>query len=149
MTVNLFGEPPATLLPVDPGEGELAGGADPVDVARRHPTSPAAWAAASEAAWRDGRVVESYAFARVGYHRGLDALRRHGWKGHGPIPWQHQPNRGFLTCLAALGRASAAIGETGEAERIADFLRQASPEGATQVGMEWAPDAGAADARRG
>ena len=57
--------------------------------------------------------MESYAYARVGYHRGLDLLRRNGWKGHGPVPWEHEPNRGFLRCLHALARAAAAIGETG------------------------------------
>lgn len=67
-------------------------------------------------------MVESYAFARVGYHRGLDALRRSGWKGHGPVPWEHEPNRGFLRCLIALQRAAAAIGEADEAQRCADFI---------------------------
>ena len=71
--------------------------------------------------------MESYAFARVGYHRGLDALRRSGWKGHGPVPWSHEPNRGFLRCLNALQRAAAAIGETDEAERCAAFLLDCDP----------------------
>ena len=56
--------------------------------------------------------MAAYAFARVGYHRSLDLLRRNGWKGHGPVPWEHVPNRGFLRALAALARAAAAIGET-------------------------------------
>jgi len=71
--------------------------------------------------------MESYAFARVGYHRGLDALRRSGWKGHGPVPWSHEPNRGFLRCLNALQRAAAAIGETDEDERCAAFLKDCDP----------------------
>ena len=58
-----------------------------------------------------GSRVEAYAYARTGYHRGLDALRRAGWKGHGPVPWEHEPNQGFLRALHALGRAAAAIGE--------------------------------------
>ena len=37
-------------------------------------------------------------------------LRRNGWKGHGPVPWEHGPNRGFLRSLAALTGA-ARIGE--------------------------------------
>ena len=67
-------------------------------------------------------MVESYAFARVGYHRGLDTLRRNGWKGHGPVPWSHEGNQGFLRCLIALGRAASAIGETEEVARIDAFL---------------------------
>lgn len=125
---NLLGGPPPTLLPDDsaPRE-ELEGGADAYDVARRHPTSSLAWAALADQAWNEGRVVESYAFARVGYHRGLDALRRNGWKGHGPVPWSHEPNRGFLRCLIALQRAAAAIGEEDEAERCAAFILDCDP----------------------
>ena len=74
-----------------------------------------------------GRVVESYAYARVGYHRGLDALRRNGWKGHGPVPWSHDPNRGFLRCLIALQRAAATIDEVDEAQRCADFILDCDP----------------------
>ena len=39
----------------------------------------------------------------------LDLLRRNGWKGHGPVPWEHEPNRGFLRALAALGQAAASV----------------------------------------
>ena len=71
------------------------------DVVRRHPESPLAWAALAEEA-RDAGAddVTVYAYARVGYHRSLDLLRRNGWKGHGPVPWEHEPNRGFLRALA-------------------------------------------------
>lgn len=120
---NLLGGPPPTLLPADPAvEAELAAGANPDSVVRAHPQSSLAWAVLADQAWAEGRVVESYAFARVGYHRGLDALRRNGWKGHGPVPWSHEGNQGFLRCLIALGRAAAAIGETEEVERIDAFL---------------------------
>lgn len=125
---NLLGGPPPTLLPDEPeAREELGGGADAYDVARRHPTSSLAWAALADQAWAEGRVVESYAFARVGYHRGLDALRRSGWKGHGAVPWSHDPNRGFLRCLFALQRAAAAIGESSEAERCLTFLKDSDP----------------------
>jgi hypothetical protein len=77
----------------------------------------------SNDAWDEGRVVESYAFARVGYHRGLDALRKAGWRGQGPVPFSHEPNRGFLRSLYALRRAAAAIGEVDEVDRIGTFLR--------------------------
>ena len=58
--------------------------------------------------------------------RGLDALRRNGWKGHGPIPWSHPGNQGFLRCLAALARAAGAIGEDDEAARCWKFLADSS-----------------------
>ena len=68
-----------------------------------------------------------YAYARVGYHRSLDLLRRNGWKGHGPVPWEHEPNRGFLRSLALLALSARAIGETDEWERCSAFLRDSSP----------------------
>ncbi len=126
---NLLPEPPATLLPEDPAAAAaLAGAADPTEVAARFPAYPAAWAALADRAFAAGRVVESYAYARVGYHRGLDALRRNGWRGTGPVPWSHQPNRGFLRSLHALGRAAGAIGEVAEADRCETFLRDCDPE---------------------
>jgi hypothetical protein len=85
------------------------------------------WAILAEEAWAEGRTIDSYAYARVGYHRGLDSLRRSGWRGTGPIPWDHEPNRGFLRALYALGRASAAIGEPEEPGRIAAFLNDSDP----------------------
>ena len=123
---NLLGPEP-TLLPVDPAVAELAAGADPVKVAAAHPASSAAWATLAEAALADGTPVAAYAYARTGYHRGLDQLRRSGWKGFGPVPWAHEPNRGFLRALAALHRASAAISELEEAERTATFLADSDP----------------------
>ncbi|HET7326490.1 MAG TPA: DUF3151 domain-containing protein [Nocardioidaceae bacterium] len=127
---NLMPEPPATLLPVDPAAGALANGQDAVEVARAHPESSLAWATLAEAALSAGRDIEGYAYARVGYHRALDALRRNGWKGHGPVPWSHEPNRGFLRALALLAAAADRIGETPEAERCATFLRDSSTEAA-------------------
>jgi len=127
MDQNLLGGPPPTYLPDDPGpRTQLADGIDPYVVAAAHPTSSLAWATLADLAFEDDRVVESYAYARVGYHRGLDLLRRNGWKGHGPVPWEHEPNRGFLRCLHALARAAAAIGEEDEATRCTLFLRDSS-----------------------
>jgi hypothetical protein len=125
---NLLGEPPETLLPADPA-AESTDDADPDVVARAHPASSLVWARLAERALADGRDVEAYAFARTGYHRGLDALRRNGWRGHGPIPWAHEPNRGFLRALAALATASERIGDTEEADRCRQFLRDSSAEG--------------------
>lgn len=127
--VNLLGEPPATLLPsLAEAEELVASGASPVDVAARYPAFSLAWAKLAEAALDGGRPVEAYAYARTGYHRGLDALRRSGWKGHGPIPWSHGPNRGFLRCLAALARAAGEINETDEEQRCWTFLADSSKE---------------------
>ena len=124
---------PPTRLPVDPATARLAAGEDPVAVAAALPTSSAAWAALAADALAGGRPVEAYAYARTGYHRGLDALRRAGWKGQGPIPWAHEPNRGFLRALHALEQAAAAIGEQDEAARCAKFLADSDPEAAAAL----------------
>jgi len=124
---NLLGGPAPTLLPDEPEpRQQLASGMDPAEVAARHPTSSLAWALLAEAALAGGRTVEGYAYARTGYHRALDTLRRNGWKGHGPVPWEHEPNRGFLRALHALGRAAGEIGEDDEAQRCRSFLRDSS-----------------------
>ena len=119
---DLLDGPPPTFLPVDPAADALASGQEAEQAVREHPTSSLAWAMLSEQAWQHGLVLESYAFARVGYHRGLDALRRNGWKGHGPVPWAHEPNQGFLRCLLCLQRAAEAINEIDEAARLTVFL---------------------------
>jgi hypothetical protein len=125
---DLFAGPPPTHLPEDPAATELAEGRPTTDVVRDHPESPVAWATLAEEAEASGADdLTVYAYARVGYHRSLDLLRRNGWKGHGPVPWEHEPNRGFLRALAALSRKAGAIGETAEAERCATFLRDSSP----------------------
>jgi hypothetical protein len=130
---NLLAGPPPTLLPEDPAADELDYGVSATDVAAAHPACLAAWAALSDEAMDRGEPVAAYAYARTGYHRGLDQLRRAGWHGHGPIPWEHAPNRGFLGSLHALGRAAAALGEDGEAERCRTFLHDASPEAAAEL----------------
>jgi hypothetical protein len=125
--VNLLGEPPATFLPESPEASALiADGAAAAEVAARHPTYSLAWALLAEDALSRGQTVEAYAYARTGYHRGLDALRRNGWKGHGPVPWSHVPNQGFLRCLAALATAAGSIGEDDEAARCWGFLNDSS-----------------------
>jgi len=126
--VDLMAGPPPTHLPEDPADAELADGDAPATVVRRHPASPAAWAALAEQARDQGADdVTVYAFARVGYHRSLDRLRRNGWKGHGPVPWEHEPNRGFLRSLALLALSARAIGEDEEWQRCSEFLRDSSP----------------------
>jgi hypothetical protein len=131
---DLLGGPPPTLLPDESGPRELLeAGREASEVAAQFPTSSAAWAALADAAFARGAVVESYAYARTGYHRGLDALRRAGWKGYGPVPFAHAPNQGFLRALHALGRAAAAIGEAEEAQRIDQFLDDSDPSAKAQL----------------
>jgi hypothetical protein len=133
-SANLLGEPPATLLPeMDDARTLIAEGAPAVEVAAKYPAFSLAWALLAESALGGDRPVEAYAYARTGYHRGLDALRRNGWKGHGPIPWSHVPNQGFLRCLAALARAAGAISETEEATRCWTFLQDSSAEAYTAL----------------
>jgi Protein of unknown function (DUF3151) len=131
---NLLPEPPPTLLPDNPDAAQTLAAATVSDseeayaeVAARFPAYSAVWAALADRALDQGRVVTAYAYARTGYHRGLDQLRRSGWKGHGPVPWSHDPNRGFLRCLHSLSRAADAIGESDEAARCAQFLRDCDP----------------------
>ena len=126
---DLIAGPPPTLLPEDPAGAELGRGDRPTDVVRRHPESPIAWATLAEGALADATDdITAYAYARVGYHRSLDSLRRNGWKGHGPVPWDHVPNRGFLRSLAALSLAAGRIGEDAERDRCEQFLRDSSAE---------------------
>lgn len=120
---------PETVLPPDPAEADLAGATtrdDVAAIATRHPRSLAAWARLGELA-EEGDRIAAYAFFRVGYHRGLDALRGAGWRGSGYVRWRDETNRGFLRALDGLRRTAAAIGETDEAERCDLFLHQLDP----------------------
>jgi len=132
---NLLGPEP-TLLPEDPAGALLDGGVEPAEVAATHPTSSLAWAVLAESALQDGVVITGYAYARTGYHRGLDQLRRNGWKGFGPVPWAHRPNQGFLRALAVLGKAAGKIGETEEHERCRKFLADSDPAAAEATGLK-------------
>lgn len=125
---------PEVALPEAPAElgdalAAASADADPRPAIGRvvaaNPTYLDGWAALA-AVGRDH--IEQYAFARVGYHRGLDAIRRHGWGGRGYVRWQHDGNRGFLLCLARLRDAARAIGEDDEVTRINDFLVELDPD---------------------
>lgn len=128
--VNLSRGLPETVLPPEPAEIvralEAAGGdRDAVAaVAARFPRSLLAWAALGDLGRDD---IECYACFRVGYHRGLDALRANGWRGSGYVRWSNETNRGFLRALRGLQRQATAIGETDEADRCAQFLTQLDP----------------------
>ena len=123
---------PPTYLPENAGAAALRDGEDARTVAARFPSCCAAWADLAEQALGQDPVA-AYAYARTGYHRGLDQLRRAGWRGHGPIPWEHEPNRGFLRSLHLLGLAAAAIGEADEAARTREFLAESSPAAASAL----------------
>ncbi|PZR53494.1 DUF3151 domain-containing protein [Xylanimonas oleitrophica] len=123
--------PEPTLLPDDLPQVRtgLDSGEDPAALAAAYPASSLAWAALAEATLdgADGepgtaRAVTAYAYARTGYHRGLDSLRRAGWRGRGPVPASHEPNQGFLRALLALALAARLIGEDAEHERCVQFL---------------------------
>ncbi len=90
------------------------------------PRSLAGWSTIG----RYGRTpLETYAYFRVGYHRGLDALRQNGWRGSGFVRWSEPTNVGFLRCLLGLSRVAQEIGEEDEAERCRLFLAQLDPSG--------------------
>ena len=131
---NLLAGAPATyLLENEEAAAALRAGASPSEVAARFPAYAAAWAALAERAFGQRDAVTAYAYARTGYHRSLDQLRRSGWRGTGPVPWEHEPNRGFLRSLYMLGRAADAIGEDDEAARCEQFLRDSSPAAAAAL----------------
>lgn len=127
-----------TLLPEEPAEATSALaealGAAPEERGERlrpivsaHPAFLHGWAHLALWALDQGDPVAAYAFARTGYHRGLDKIRRAGWKGSGPVPWHHEPNQGFLLSLQALMRSAALIREMDEAQRCRQFLLDLDP----------------------
>nr|WP_067702286.1 DUF3151 domain-containing protein [Nocardia jejuensis] len=142
---DLLGPQPVLLPEISDAEEALLDKQDPVLVAAAHPSASIAWAYLAEAAFARGEAAESevnhdivaaYAFARTGYHRGLDLLRRNGWKGFGPVPWNHEPNQGFLRSVGVLAKAARAIGETDEYARCLDLLEDCDPRAAGELGLD-------------
>ena len=129
-SVNLSSGLPETVLPEPPAEATAqleAAGTDRAAVARvvaQWPRFLEGWARLGELGRDD---IESYAYYRVGYHRGLDALRGAGWRGSGYVRWQHESNRGFLRSLDGLRVVAARIGEADESDRCTLFLEQLDP----------------------
>lgn len=134
--VHLSGGLPETILPPPPAElakrladalvAPIEQRRDAVShVVADNPLFLDGWATLGDLARDD---VEAYACYRVGYHRGLDALRANGWRGSGYVRWRHESNRGFLRALDGLRRAAAAIGEGAEEERCDTFLHQLEPD---------------------
>ena len=118
---------PETVLPGPPEEWQealaaaaAATGAQPKSavaaVAAAHPRYLEAWASLAETVDDD---VESYAYARVGYHRGLDALPRGGlaWLGLRPLAPRDQPGLPPLARGPAPGRTGDRRGRRGGALR--------------------------------
>jgi hypothetical protein len=138
MPQNLLPGPDPVLLPDDNADARvraaLDAGRSSADAVRADPDSSLGWAMLAESALaraggpggsasdRDDDALVAYAFARTGYHRGLDALRRAGWRGQGPVPSDHVPNRGVLRAILALADAADLIDETAEGERCRQFL---------------------------
>jgi hypothetical protein len=127
------GEALETAIEEPDGSLDLLTDAGARAAAARYPECLAAWGALGDEALEDGRAVEAYAFYRVGYHRGLDRIRKAGWRGAGRVPWRHEGNRGFLRSLAGLGKAATAIGEEPEAQRCREFLEQLAPDAPEDV----------------
>jgi Protein of unknown function (DUF3151) len=126
---------PETVLPLAPAEARdgltkalaLDGDARREAIAAvvaRFPRFLDGWARLGEYARDD---VEAYAAFRVGYHRGLDALRGAGWRGSGYVRSVHPENLGFLRALDGLRRQAGRIGEADEEARCAEFLHQLDP----------------------
>ena len=140
-------EPPEALAVLDAALAAPSPGVALRDVCARFPSCLDAWARLGQQALRDGEhPAVVYACARVGYHRGLDRLRKHGWGGAGMVRWARETNRGFLRALHLLLVAAAAVGEVDEAERCRQFLRDLDPEdgiGASAIpanpGPSWQP----------
>ena len=125
-SANLLGSTKPTLLP-DRGaalriDKALSNGDKLVDVVSEDPADSLIWAMLSEQAFEAGEDVTAYAYARTGYHRGLDSLRGSGWRGQGPVPASHGPNQGFLRSVLCLADAAGAIDETEEQGRCLQFL---------------------------
>jgi len=133
--VHLSGGLPSTVLP-DPGPelrqalAQAIASDEPrraiADIVAANPRLVEGWAALGDHGRDD---IERYAYYRIGYHRGLDALRANGWRGSGYVRWGPVGNRGFLRSLLGLAVMAGAIDERDEADRCHQFLLQLDPTG--------------------
>lgn len=130
--------PAPIKLPADPGADSTA---DPQAGIVEYPNSPLLWALLAEQELTRLRedeamptaYITAYAYARTGYHRSLDRLRGNGWKGWGPVPFEHEPNQGVLRAIAALAHAAQAIGEEDEYDRLRQMLSDADPDSVARL----------------
>ncbi len=132
---DLLGPKPTLLPGDDEAESALLNHADPAQVAADHPTASIAWAYLAEAALDKGETITAYAYARTGYHRGLDQLTGNGGKWSGPVPYRREPTRAFLRCVAVLAMAAKTIGEADEYARCLDLLEDCDPNAAEALGL--------------
>ena len=133
---NLLGPEP-TLLPGRPGRGRARPGHRPAEVAAAHPTSSIAWAVLAEQALADGLTITGYAYARTGYHRGLDQLRRIGLEGlrAGAVVARAQPRLPARARRAAPGRRRRSARPT-RPSAAAIFLADSDPAAAAALGLD-------------
>ena len=134
VTMSPGGLPSTVLPPPDPQAAQRLADALTLEGAARkqavsevvaaHPRYLAAWADLGDLG---DHPIERYAAYRVGYHRGLDALRANGWRGSGYVRSSEPTNQGFLRALRGLQEMATAIGEHDEAARCAQFLGQLDP----------------------
>ena len=94
----------------------------------QYPDALSGWVALGQIAFENEETISAYAYFRVAYHRGLDKARASGWRGDGHIPWEIPANRPFLQAIQGLGQCAAAIGESAEAKRCAEFLGMLDPD---------------------
>ena len=144
MKLNDMLAPEPIRLPEDPAATAVAEENTQLKaLAVTYPNSPLVWALLAESALDQAserttapnntgvadptEFITAYAYARTGYHRGLDRLRGNGWKGFGPVPYEHHANRGVLRAIAALAHAAQAIGESEEYDRLRQMLSDADP----------------------
>lgn len=132
---DMLAPKPVELPPFPEADRARAAGAVPADVVRSCPRDSRAWAELAEAALADGEAVTAYAYARTGYHRGLDHLRGNGWRGFGAVPWSHEGNRGVLMAISALAKAARAIGEDDEYDRCLALLQDCDRSAVAATGL--------------
>ena len=123
---NLLDGPAPTLLPADGPDADARAALTQRARRRARPCPPRRRRRCCGRCWPSTRSPTTATRSpptptpAPGYHRGLDALRRAGWHGRGPIPADHAPNQGFLRALLALAEAAEAIGESEEADALRD-----------------------------
>ena len=119
--------PPPTHLPIDPAAEALDAGGAKADVVRRFPASPLAWSALLPRRWMPASIRSPSTPTRGSATTAPSTCSAAtAGRGRARCRGEHEPNRGFLTCLAILAQSAKTIGETDEWERCSAFLRDSS-----------------------